>query len=69
MLSVKQDSIKYHFLNLWYDSTWDWTPVSQTIGTQSSVTKLKKHVKDYIYRERLGKLGIELYEKEKWDMI
>ena len=23
MLSVKQGSIKYHFLNLWYNSTWD----------------------------------------------
>ena len=23
MLSVKQGSIKYHFLSLWYDSTWD----------------------------------------------
>ena len=31
-LSVKQGSIKYHFLSLWYDSTWDWTPVLQTIG-------------------------------------
>ena len=25
MLSVKQGGIKYHFLSLWYDSTWDWT--------------------------------------------
>ena len=32
MLRVKQVGIKYHFLSLWYDSTWDWTPVSQTIG-------------------------------------
>ena len=32
MLSVKQGSIKYHFLSLWYDSTWDWTKVSRTIG-------------------------------------
>ena len=23
-LSVKQGGIKYHFLSLWYDSTWDW---------------------------------------------
>ena len=22
MLSVKQGGIKYHFLSLWYDSTW-----------------------------------------------
>ena len=26
----KQGGIKYHFLSLWYDLTWDWTPVSQT---------------------------------------
>ena len=24
MLSVKQGVIKYHFLSLWYDSTWDY---------------------------------------------
>ena len=28
MLSVKQGGMKYYFLGLWYDSTWDWTPVS-----------------------------------------
>ena len=27
MLSAKQGGIKYHFLNLWYDLTRDWTPV------------------------------------------
>ena len=32
MLSVKQGGIKYHFLNLWYDSTWDWNLVYQAIG-------------------------------------
>ena len=36
MLSVKQSSIKYHFLSLWYDSTWDLNPVSQTIGEHST---------------------------------
>ena len=36
MLSVKQGGIKYHFLSLWYDSTWDWTLVSQTIGEHSN---------------------------------
>ena len=29
--SVKQGGIKYHFLSLWYDLTWEWTPVFQTI--------------------------------------
>ena len=32
MLSVKQEGIKYHFLGLWYDFTWDWTPVFRAIG-------------------------------------
>ena len=35
MLSVKQGGIKYHFLSLWYDSTWDWTrsprPLANTL--------------------------------------
>ena len=36
MLSVKQEGIKYHFLSLWEDLTWDWTPVSLTIGKHST---------------------------------
>ena len=36
MLIVKQGGIKYHFLSYWYDMTWDWTPVSQTIGEHST---------------------------------
>ena len=40
MLSVKQGGTKYFFffffLSLWYDSTRDWTPVSQTIGKHSN---------------------------------
>ena len=36
MLSVKQRGIKYHFLSLWYDSTWDWTSISWTIGKPST---------------------------------
>ena len=31
MLSVKQGSIKYHFLSLWYDATCDWTQVSREL--------------------------------------
>ena len=33
MLRVKQGGIKYYFLSLWYDSTWDWTSASRTIGS------------------------------------
>ena len=36
VLSAKQGDIKYHFLNLWFDSTWDWTSVSQNIGEYST---------------------------------
>ena len=36
LLSVKQGGIKYYFLNLWYDSTWDWTLVSWIIGERST---------------------------------
>ena len=32
MMSVKQSGIKYHFLSLWYDTTWYWTLVSQTMA-------------------------------------
>ena len=36
MLSVKQGSIKYYFLSLWYDLTSDWTPVSQASREHST---------------------------------
>ena len=36
MLSVKQGGIKYHFLSLWYDLTWYWTPVSRATGEHST---------------------------------
>ena len=35
-LSVKQGGLKYYFLSLWYDSTWDWTQVSWAIGEHSN---------------------------------
>ena len=33
---VNQGGIKYYFLSLWYGLTWDWNPVSQTIGEHST---------------------------------
>ena len=36
MLSVKQGRIKYHFLSVSYDSTWDWTQVSRAIDEHSN---------------------------------
>ena len=32
MLRDKQGVIKYHFLSLWYNSTYDWTLVSRILG-------------------------------------
>ena len=32
MQSIKQGGIKYYFFGFWYDSTWDWTPVSRSTG-------------------------------------
>ena len=31
MPSINQGGIKYHFLSLWYDLTWNWTPVPWVI--------------------------------------
>ena len=36
MLSVKQGSVMYHFLSLWYNSTRNWTQVSRAIGEHSN---------------------------------
>ena len=36
MLSVKQEGIRYPFSNFWFESTWDWIPVSQEIGEHST---------------------------------
>ena len=47
MLSVRQGDIKYHFLSLWYDSTWDWTPVSRTtrkLSTHSAHGPNKRYI-------------------------
>ena len=37
MLRVKQRGMKYNFFSsLWYNSTWDWTPVFRAIGEHST---------------------------------
>ena len=33
---MKPNQTRYHFLNLWCDSTWDWTPVFQTFSEHYS---------------------------------
>ena len=47
MLSVKQGGIKYHFLSLWYDSTWDWTQVSRALA--NTLTHRPIYINIYIY--------------------
>ena len=42
MLGIKPGDIKYLFLSLWYDSTWDGTQVSRTIGEHSTHSDEKK---------------------------
>ena len=49
LLSVKQGGIKYHFLSLWYDSSWDWTPVSWAIGEHSTHSANDIYIYIYIY--------------------
>ena len=36
MQSAKRGGIKYYFLSLWDDSTWDWIQVSRAIGENSN---------------------------------
>ena len=36
MHDIKKSGIKYQFLSLWYDSTWNWTEVSLAIGEHST---------------------------------
>ena len=43
LLSVKQGSIKYHFLSLWYDTARNWTQVSRTIGEHSTHESMSRY--------------------------
>ncbi len=52
MLRLNQGGIMYHFLSLLYDSIWDWTSVSQTIGEYSNHYDngpLKTYIKNKIF--------------------
>ena len=39
---IKEGDIKYHFLSLWYDNTWIWSPFSVAIREHS--TPWKQHL-------------------------
>ena len=52
-----QGSIKYHFLILWYNLTWDWTLVSNTISKHSThwdMSGIYIHIYIYIYLQKLN---------------
>ena len=55
MLSVKQGGIKYHFLILWYDSTWDWTQESQAIDEHSNYHAIVWLDSKYVHEAYLSK--------------
>ena len=40
-------SVKYHFLSLWYDSTWDWTPICGALGEHSTHWVLNSIIKSF----------------------
>ena len=58
MQSVKQGEIKYHFLSLWYGSTWDWNSVSWTIGEHSThlanSPKTESNLSIYLSKDNYG---------------
>ena len=47
MLSVKQVSTEYNILSLWYDSTRDWTSVSQAIDEHSNHYANEPHINNF----------------------
>ena len=51
-----QGGIKYHFLSLWYDSTWDWTPISKMIGEHSNYKANGQNIEKIL--EDLRKLAV-----------
>ena len=53
MLSIKHGGIKYNYLSLWYDSTWDWNLVPWTMANSLLIrpthTHTHTHTHIYIY--------------------
>ena len=50
-ITVKQEGIKYHFKSLWYNVTWDWTPVSRVIREHSTHwVKLKSNIINIVWQ-------------------
>ena len=55
LLSVKQGDIKYHFMSLWYESTWDCTQVSRAIDKHSNHSMSSIIPKNILVRNETGK--------------
>ena len=66
ILSAKQCSIKYHFLNIWYDSTWKWIPVSRTISEHFTL-HFKLWIATNLGEKKHWKLNIN--STEKWRCV
>ena len=69
MLSVEQGGIKYHFLSLWYNSTWDWTPVSRVIGEHFTTKPMgwsRKWINEKRSPEKKNECFLILKWKKKW---
>ena len=64
MVSANQGGIKSPFLSLWYDSTWDWTPVSQTI--YEHFTHLVKSIIEIKIVVCFDKTKINSFKLYKW---
>ena len=58
MLSVKQVGIKYHFLSLWYDSTWDGTQVSGPLANTLPTRAMSRYL---LRANALEKVGTPSY--------
>ena len=72
MLSVRQRCIKYHFLSLWYGSTWDWTQATRAYGEQSNLHEyiyLYIYIYIYIYGGGESERDVKLMNVEirKWE--
>ena len=66
MPRVKQGGIEYHFLSLWYDSTWDWTQVSQTTFNTNVYANI--YICIYIMRKKIWKSAVTRErEREKFN--
>ena len=61
MLSVKQGCIKYHFLSLWYDLTWDGTQFSRAIGQHSNHYTQVRYFRLYELIKKLTNAEFGLY--------